>query len=412
MLSTPDEVLLIGSLSLYSVVGVTGNILILLVYHRKSAKLSLVSFIRLLGIVDLLVCALIIPYTLAFELHYVRNDFTCRLFEFVRHFTVLASNAVLLAIAVERYYAVCRPLQRLEEDQIAKGVTVIAIFCLLIAIPSVFMFAVLAPEVEFSLALNQTGTIPNESSSREFCHFTAHYLGESGTLLYQSFLVFLFLGGIIVLIIFYSLVYTAVWKRTKMWKLNQVVPTSAIKLASTIATIETEGGTESSKSLRTVNKDSPGSQNRSNFLAVPSFRHDGSKLVIHRDKMLNVPDKNGQSISTPKVPSDMNYSSEARPIGERGRESGGTLHTSEALKPYHHKTATMLFVCTLVFVITWIPFWMDVFNITNSVPLRFQFFISYASNPIIYGIVNKEVRASISCLLADCLSTLKAICQT
>ncbi|XP_064616752.1 vasopressin V1a receptor-like [Liolophura sinensis] len=328
-LSTTDEVLLVASLSVYSVVGVTGNVLILLVYHRKSAKLSLVSFIRLLGIVDLLVCALIIPYTITFELHYVQNDFTCRLFEFVRHFTVLASNATLLAIAVERYYAVCRPLQRLEEEQIAKGVTVIAIVSLLMALPSVFMFAVLAPEVDSYLTLNQTGTIPNESNIREFCHFTPQYLGENGTLLYQGFLVFLFFGGVIVLIIFYSLVYTAVWKRTKTWKLNQVVPTSAIKLPSTfftIATIETGCDAEPSKSNTTVTKESPCFQNRSNFLTVPSFRHDESKPVSERDKVLNVPDKNEQSISKPKTLSDMGYSENSSNTSKKNRKQWDASH--------------------------------------------------------------------------------------
>ena len=59
------------------------------------------------------------------------------------------------------------------------------------------------------------------------------------------------------------------------------------------------------------------------------------------------------------------------------------------------KTSTMLFICSVIFIVSWIPFWIDVFNLTSSLTFRYLFFIGHATNPIVYGIVNNEIRKGI-----------------
>ena len=60
----------------------------------------------------------------------------------------------------------------------------------------------------------------------------------------------------------------------------------------------------------------------------------------------------------------------------------------------------MLFLCSVVFLITWLPFWVDVFNHTHNLCLRYLFFLGNASNPLVYGISNAQFRRSFVKLFA------------
>jgi hypothetical protein len=55
-------------------------------------------------------------------------------------------------------------------------------------------------------------------------------------------------------------------------------------------------------------------------------------------------------------------------------------------------TAKMLFLCTVIYSLTWLPFWIDIFGITDNLVFRYLFFIGNATNPIVYGIVNDQIR--------------------
>ncbi|KAH3777449.1 hypothetical protein DPMN_178894 [Dreissena polymorpha] len=72
----------------------------------------------------------------------------------------------------------------------------------------------------------------------------------------------------------------------------------------------------------------------------------------------------------------------------------------------HRRTARMLFLCTVIYFVTWIPFWLDIFGFTHSIILRHVYLISHATNPIVYGIVNRQVRKSIKRLLCGLITIL------
>lgn len=66
------------------------------------------------------------------------------------------------------------------------------------------------------------------------------------------------------------------------------------------------------------------------------------------------------------------------------------------MKPnIRRKTSIMLFVCSIIYILTWTPFWLDVFNVTQSLVLRYMFFIGHACNPVVYGIINNQVRSDV-----------------
>lgn len=109
-------------LTVCSFVGILGNIPVLIVYFHKRDQMVSNTFIKVLAILDLLVCMLIMPYTMIYELHMVSSDVACRLFEFLRHFVIAASNITLVAISVERYIAVCHLSCKMSVDLVNKGI--------------------------------------------------------------------------------------------------------------------------------------------------------------------------------------------------------------------------------------------------------------------------------------------------
>ena len=64
--------------------------------------------------------------------------------------------------------------------------------------------------------------------------------------------------------------------------------------------------------------------------------------------------------------------------------------------PDSRKTAgTMLFIATMIAVLTWIPFWMDIFSVTDSLVFRYSFLLGHVTNPVVYGIVNTRFREEV-----------------
>ncbi|KAK7094823.1 cholecystokinin receptor type A-like [Littorina saxatilis] len=63
------------------------------------------------------------------------------------------------------------------------------------------------------------------------------------------------------------------------------------------------------------------------------------------------------------------------------------------------KAGTMLFICTLIYVLTWLPFWVDIFGATDNLVFRYTFLLGHVTNPLVYGALNAKVREEIKRLL-------------
>jgi hypothetical protein len=77
-------------------------------FYNSNLKLFY-TLIRYLAIVDFLTCSIAIPIT-AYEIWYnmKMNEIFCKLFEFIRAVGVIASNFIIILIAIERYIALCK----------------------------------------------------------------------------------------------------------------------------------------------------------------------------------------------------------------------------------------------------------------------------------------------------------------
>nr|KAG5692589.1 hypothetical protein BaRGS_024009 [Batillaria attramentaria] len=199
--------------SVCSVFGTLGNIPVLIVYCKRQDKRTANTFIKVLAVIDLVVCAIIMPYTIVFELHLVTSDVACRLLEFLRHLAVSASNLTLVAIAVERYVAVCVIGHRLTVRNVKIGMCIVMAVSAVTAAPAVGIFA--AVTKEDLKDVNCSFPHSNFADDFVFCHFTTSIMGPMLTRIYQAVLMITFFVTFIVIVVFYTIVYTALWKRAK-----------------------------------------------------------------------------------------------------------------------------------------------------------------------------------------------------
>ncbi|KAJ7385138.1 hypothetical protein OS493_017510 [Desmophyllum pertusum] len=103
------------------IVSLVGNTLLIYIVWKKPDVRSLTSFMFVnMAVADLLVTLVVIPYTIShfyldgvWLLTGVIGEITCKMVIFVAFFTISASILCLTFMAVDRFYAVVYPFQRL-----------------------------------------------------------------------------------------------------------------------------------------------------------------------------------------------------------------------------------------------------------------------------------------------------------
>ncbi|CAI9730769.1 growth hormone secretagogue receptor type 1-like [Octopus vulgaris] len=373
---TLEQYILSVIISLYALVGTVGNVLILIVYLKKQDRKSSSTFIRVLALLDLCVCMFVMPYTIVYELRGVTSDAICHSFEVVRHFCIMASNASLVAIALERCVAVRRPTRRLSLSQVNKGMIVIVVISVVLAIPSVFIFAVVPGPYKINSG-NCTEDIIN-TRNPPFCHFTMSYLGEIGTRSYQALLSMSYGLACFSIVVLYTLIYTKLWKKAQLRK----------KLSNPLG-IPTSSSSSNSSSDRST--PSVGTEKKKYFDEMSDST--GCTLNNARKLTPSVDSDVDSGVQSPTPP----LSSNGDRKSTKGNESCKThgKFSDKRRSMHHNRTAKMLFLCTIIYIVAWVPFWLDIFSITNSLILRYLFLVGNASNPIVYGIVNDRVREEV-----------------
>ncbi|CAH1269392.1 CCKAR [Branchiostoma lanceolatum] len=101
-------------LSVLCVCGILGNLLVIVVMIRKKQKLSSSFFILNMAIIDGVASAILIPLEVKSSLtmfNLFPNVETCRLFKWFECAAMLTSTFITVAIAVDRYLAICRPFK-------------------------------------------------------------------------------------------------------------------------------------------------------------------------------------------------------------------------------------------------------------------------------------------------------------
>lgn len=100
--------------SLVFVVGLVGNVLVVLVVLKNPCMRSVTNYFLVnLAISDILVCLFCVPINLLSNLFsgWVFGSVMCKMVPFFQGLSVSASVNTLMAISIDRYIAICRPLQ-------------------------------------------------------------------------------------------------------------------------------------------------------------------------------------------------------------------------------------------------------------------------------------------------------------
>ncbi|XP_052818450.1 gastrin/cholecystokinin type B receptor-like [Mya arenaria] len=107
---------LVGSivyLCILMVVGMVGNIFVLLIFYFRFTPSTDRCFIITLAIYDFFACAVGAPWEIAesfFAFNY-QDVITCKIFRFILYYTCIASSLTLVLIAIERSRKICTPLK-------------------------------------------------------------------------------------------------------------------------------------------------------------------------------------------------------------------------------------------------------------------------------------------------------------
>ena len=144
-----DLIPLFVVLSLLMLFGLLENASMLLFIWSEAKQLVGTFFLRILAIVDTLVCLTISLNIIELNnIYKVTNDALCKITVFSKFSTSLFSGFILVTIAVYRHRLVCFPFKRQLDVKGAKLVTVLVLcFALLLSVPQVFLVETVGVEI-------------------------------------------------------------------------------------------------------------------------------------------------------------------------------------------------------------------------------------------------------------------------
>jgi cholecystokinin A receptor/hypocretin (orexin) receptor 2 len=129
--------MVVAMLTILSIVGSIGNGLVLYgIANIVKGKMH-TFFIQTLACIDLLTCAITIPATIAMELKTFQVSFSpgCKVYHFLLSSTIPLSAFLMVAIAFERYFCICKNVsQKVLKSRAKVGIVGIAAVSVLIGV--------------------------------------------------------------------------------------------------------------------------------------------------------------------------------------------------------------------------------------------------------------------------------------
>nr|XP_022326120.1 uncharacterized protein LOC111126037 [Crassostrea virginica] len=377
-----DHIIFTTLVLLFAVSGTIGNVLIVVLYIVKKRSFAVRKYILTLSVVDLVINVVVIPYTVLFEFRLVTNDFFCHGMEIVRHTLVGFSNLILLLIAGERLLMVWKPMVQFRTEKM-KSVLILCLLAISIisSIPAALIFEVkphgeLEPSANMTIPTNDTQILPVEESNPQFCRYTTSILGRVGSGIYRDFISFMLMSELLLLIVFYIIVYVLLYTHKKKLR-------NSMSLA---------------RSQPRYPRPSTGPEEITTRLSTPDSA--------------SVESEPGAEVTTPSIPVSGTPNPNVAPQSvDPHTDRGNRPHRNNRRLRVPTKTWTMMFVCTLIYVLCWIPFCLAIFNVFDILVFRYFFFLGHATNPIVYSILNDKVWEGIKEILRKPMRMCKTFNQ-
>ncbi|VDI09418.1 cholecystokinin A receptor [Mytilus galloprovincialis] len=400
----PDIVVVICLLAVFSIFGTIGNAFVIFVYSRKKDKSTTTIFILTLAGTDFFTCLIIIPFTIVVEYveKQIRYDSACKIYQFLITSNVPFSSFIMVVIACDRYMKICRPWNQILDTKMAKKIIIFLfmfavmlgiVIALVHGIPNDFFMKLNGSPITLtntttnSSLLMQVFDINNETVSNlkmttvtpatvnqsksnyllnmtalktkdetlflndlrskieRLCLPTEKYISSSVRNIFQKFYASLFLISFILVVIFYTLVFRSlVMRRARKAKKRTYVGDITLGHHTAHQLMTTNTCTVATKSTMTENLD--GTTNNDTF----------------------------------KKPLQLKRTRSAQ---EKNRSA-------------NMKTAGILFIVTVVFIIAFLPAWLMAMRVVRGNIILFYMHFSYnVANPIIYAFFNQNFRKDI-----------------
>ena len=396
------------------VIGVFGNLLVLWIYTKKYHPSTHRCFILCLAWIDMVACAIGMPLLIVsmFYPYMFPSEEACKILRCLHVFLVVASAFVVLAIAIERHRRICFPFSgemSLRKIKIMCGVASFLGF--LVAIPAILVYGHSPVE---------TGV--NNITGHE-CFINPKYADTWFPRGYYVFQLLITLICILILGIFYFRI-----GRQILWHQKFVRENTYSQRTRTVRTLkDSSSGEKSPTGSQSFVFKNPVEVNDNESINEGKI---GDKEKLKNSSRASTPSRKSFDEAKPKTDPYGNLLKKAVKITlmrsrsatpdptiknsppkietQRSRLDSSKSDQSTGPSVRTRKVTMMLFIITIVFVLSFIPhlsiiIWLAVRPsviddlsspsiITYNIFFR-SFVINNMANPIIYGFVDKKFRA-------------------
>ena len=136
-----DSLISVITYSILFFIAATGNLTVFIILVKNRRRRSRVNlFIMHLSVADMIVTFLMMPMEIGWHITVSWNagDLCCRFFMFCRVLGFYLSSFILIAISLDRYFAIAHPLRLINADKRGRFMLLLAwIFSIIASIPQV-----------------------------------------------------------------------------------------------------------------------------------------------------------------------------------------------------------------------------------------------------------------------------------
>lgn len=383
-------------LIIFSVIGVAGNALVLYGFSMLKPKMTSTIFILTLAGIDFTSCLVTIPATVAMELATFRvpYDPLCKAYHFLVTSTIPFSAFVMVAIAVDRYYCICKPFIQIMTKFRAKVIVLsLSVLALIIGFVSCLNFGVVTQPanrnitnetldiraLEALLPLNDTLESFLLALKKEKCApapvllcGNPRNLGETFYEVYNIIYASIYATCGIVVIILYVIIYHFILSRRQRRLRTESFPCC------------------------TFSKQHGESEN-TDFIYISQDTQNTTVDDAEKDANLNSPlaKQNNENHLKPKQSSEITPKlRQKKKKNHRKSDATSTFRLKqERIRVNNIKTALVLSVVALVFIAAFLPAWLMKHRLVPFNVISFyMYFVYNVANPFIYAFMNPDFR--------------------